>query len=84
MKKIGKKAPTSLPDTYLQLTTRKNSAIIRNGETFRLACCDCHLVHGVIIISPQLPSGLPLTITLRRDRRATNSRRKLKLESPKS
>jgi len=65
-------------DHFTQLTKDNDSAEIRNGETFRLACCDCHLVHDVEVWAEKLPDGAPLVIYLRRNRRLTQARRKLK------
>jgi len=65
-------------DHFTQLTKENDSAEIRNGETFRLACCDCHLVHDVEVWAEKLPDGAPLVIYLRRNPRLTKDRRKLK------
>jgi hypothetical protein len=65
-------------DSFKQLSV--DPAVIRNQETFRLACCDCHLVHDVTVNALGLPLGAPLRIKLRRNNRATNYRRKLRGE----
>jgi hypothetical protein len=65
-------------DNFIQLTRVCDSAEIRNGETFRLACCDCHLVHDVEVWAEPLPDGAPLVIYLRCNWRLTKDRRKLK------
>ena len=45
---------------------------IKNKETFRLACCDCGLVHLVCGAS----DGKRIGIAMKRDKRATAQRRR--------
>lgn len=72
---------TTKRDHFIQLTKAFDSAEIRNGETFRLACCDCHLVHDAEVWVEKLPDGAPLVIYLRSNWRLTKARRKLKGKS---
>jgi len=68
-------------DTFIQLTKENDHAEIRNGETFRLACCDCHLVHDVEVWAEGIEEGAPLVIYIRRNKAKTQARRKLKEKS---
>lgn len=45
---------------------------VKSGEAFKLACCDCGLVHQVAIVSEDGKIG----IAAKRDNRATGQRRK--------
>ncbi len=44
-----------------------------SGKPFRLACCDCGLVHDVVIVRGR---GKELGIAARRNNRATAQRRR--------
>lgn len=68
-------------DTFTQLDRENDSATIYNGKTFRLACCDCHLVHDAEVWSEKLLESAPLVIYLRRNSQLTKARRKLKEKS---
>jgi hypothetical protein len=46
---------------------------ILSGEIYRLACCDCGLVHDVVIVSQD---AKPVGIAARRNNRATAQRRR--------
>jgi hypothetical protein len=43
------------------------------GEVYRLACCDCGLVHDMVFISEDMK---PIGIATRRNNRATAQRRR--------
>ena len=43
------------------------------GEIYRMACCDCGLVHDMVFISED---GKPIGAAARRNNRATAQRRK--------
>ena len=44
-----------------------------SGKPFKLACCDCGLVHRMVLISED---GKPIGIAAKRDNRATAARRR--------
>lgn len=44
-----------------------------SGKPFKLACCDCGLVHQMVLISAD---GKPIGIAAKRDNRATAARRR--------
>jgi hypothetical protein len=46
----------------------------KSGVPFKLACCDCGLVHQVVIVA----DGEDIGIAARRDNRATGQRRRRK------
>lgn len=46
----------------------------RSKEIFRLACCDCGLVHDVVLVAGG--SGRTVGLALRRNKRATSARRR--------
>jgi hypothetical protein len=46
---------------------------VPSGEIYRLACCDCGLVHDFVFISED---GKPVGIAARRNNRATGQRRR--------
>jgi hypothetical protein len=46
---------------------------VPNGAIYRLACCDCGLVHDVVFISED---GKPIGVAARRNNRATAQRRR--------
>ena len=45
---------------------------VESGEVFKLACCDCGLVHQMVLVS----DGERIGIAARRDNRATAARRR--------
>lgn len=45
---------------------------MQSGEVFRLACCDCGLVHNVVIVSQD---EAPVGVAMERNRKATVLRR---------
>lgn len=60
---------------YKQLKD-KEGWTVNNKELFRLACCDCGLVHNVAIVAPTLRKGTPLGFAVERNKRATAARRR--------
>lgn len=48
---------------------------VPSGEIYRIACCDCGLVHDFVFVSED---GKPIGIAARRNNRATAQRRKSK------
>jgi hypothetical protein len=46
---------------------------VPNGEVYRLACCDCGLVHDFVFVSED---GKPIGVAARRNNRATAQRRR--------
>ena len=55
---------------------------VPNGEVYKLACCDCGLVHQIVIIAPGIKKGTPLGMAAKRDNRATAARRRAKPNVP--
>lgn len=51
---------------------------IKSGQPFRLACCDCGLVHDVVVVR----EGKSLGIAAKRNARATAARRRKHKQSP--
>jgi len=49
---------------------------VPNHEVFKLQCCDCGLVHQVVIVAPDTEKGTPLGFAATRDNRATAQRRR--------
>lgn len=49
---------------------------IPNGEVYKLACCDCGLVHQIVILAPKVKKGTPIGFAAKRDNRATAARRR--------
>lgn len=47
---------------------------VRSSEQFRIACCDCGLVHDVLVVA----KGKEIGIAARRNNRATAQRRRKK------
>jgi hypothetical protein len=45
---------------------------LRSGELWKLACCDCGLVHDVVIVA----KGKAIGFALRRNKRATAQKRR--------
>lgn len=46
---------------------------VPSGEKYKIACCDCGLVHEFVFVSED---GKPIGIAARRDQRATGQRRR--------
>lgn len=61
---------------YQQLTETSDHATVNSRELFRLACCDCGLVHDVVIVGGR--KGRPVGIAMRRNKRATAQKRRVK------
>lgn len=59
---------------------------IPNKTIYKLACCDCGLVHKIVIAAPGLRKGVEIDFAAKRDNRATANRRRAKKErtSPQS
>lgn len=49
---------------------------VPNAEPYKLACCDCGLVHQIVIVAPGVKKGTPIGFAARRDNRATGQRRR--------
>lgn len=47
-------------------------AEFRSGERFKLACCDCGLVHQIVIVA----RGGKVGLAMKRDNRATGAMRR--------
>lgn len=47
---------------------------LKSQEKFRFACCDCGLVHDMVIATRK--RGEPVGLAVKRNRRATTMRRK--------
>lgn len=52
---------------------------LESGKPFRFACCDCGLVHDVVIVSQD---GKPVGFAVRRNKRATGQRRRVIEKQP--
>ena len=52
---------------------------VPSGEIYRIACCDCGLVHDFVFVSND---GLDIGIAARRNNRATAQRRKKVSQNP--
>ena len=46
---------------------------VPSGEVYRIACCDCGLIHDFVFVSDD---GKPIGIAAKRNNRATAQRRK--------
>ena len=46
----------------------------QSGTPFQIACCDCGLVHTMVLVSG--PKGTPIEIAAKRDPRSTGQRRR--------
>lgn len=53
---------------------------VPSGHVYRLACCDCGLVHDIVLVSED---GRPVGLAARRNNRATAQRRRVRLAPPK-
>jgi len=51
---------------------------VPNGEVYKLACCDCGLVHQIVIVAPKTKKGVLIGFAAKRDNRATAARRRKK------
>lgn len=51
---------------------------IPNLTPYKLACCDCGLIHVISIAAPNTPKGTPIGFAAKRDNRATAARRRKK------
>jgi len=51
---------------------------IPNKTIYKLACCDCGLVHQIVIAAPGLKKGAKIGFAAKRDNRATANRRRAK------
>lgn len=51
---------------------------VQNKQIFKLECCDCGLVHQVVIASDRLKDKEPIGFAAKRDNRATAQRRRKK------
>lgn len=51
---------------------------IPNKTTYKLACCDCGLVHKIVIAAPGLRKGVKIGFAAKRDNRATAAKRRTK------
>lgn len=60
---------------YIQRTDGEGFTI-RNREMFKIACCDCGLVHQVVVVALGCRDGKELGFAARRDNRATAARRR--------
>lgn len=49
---------------------------VPNGVPYKLACCDCGLVHQIVILVPSLKKGTLIGMAAKRDNRATGQRRR--------
>lgn len=49
---------------------------VKNREIFKLSCCDCSLVHELVISVPGVRKGVLIGIAARRNQRATAARRR--------
>ncbi len=54
---------------------------VPNGQVYKLACCDCGLVHQIVILAPGVEKGTPLGFAAKRDNRATAARRRKSSEN---
>jgi hypothetical protein len=46
----------------------------KSGESFKIECCDCGLVHRVVVVTDNL--GETIGLAAKRDKRATAQRRR--------
>lgn len=54
---------------------------IPNRTVYKIACCDCGLVHQIVIAVPGLKKGKPVGFASKRDNRATSAFRRAKKPS---
>lgn len=55
---------------------------VKNGEIFKLACCDCGLIHEMVVMAIGLKKGATIGIAAKRNNRATAQRRKKPRTNP--
>lgn len=55
---------------------------IPNRTHYKLGCCDCGLVHTIVLAVPGLRKGAPIGIATKRDNRATGQRRRHMKKKP--
>lgn len=53
---------------------------VPNKQMFKLACCDCGLVHQVAVVAEGMRKGAAIGMAATRDRRATAARRRNRKE----
>jgi len=53
---------------------------IQNRVPFRISCCDCKLVHNVVVSSSRLRKGVVIGIAAERNERATGQKRRSRKE----
>lgn len=49
---------------------------VSNKSIFKFACCDCGLIHNVVIVAPNTRKGVELGFAVQRNKRATGQRRR--------
>jgi len=49
---------------------------IKNRIPFKISCCDCGLVHNLVIVAPNTRKGAVLGIAAERNERATGQKRR--------
>lgn len=49
---------------------------VKNRIPFRVSCCDCGLVHNMVIVAPKESRGSILGIAAERNERATGQKRR--------
>lgn len=49
---------------------------VSNATLFKFACCDCGLIHNVVIVAPKTRKGVELGFAVQRNKRATSQRRR--------
>ena len=59
---------------YVQRTDGEGFEV-PSGTVYRLACCDCQLVHDIVLVSQD---GKPVGFAAKRNNRATAQRRRHK------
>lgn len=69
--------------TKYQKRTDNEGFEVPNGEIYKLACCDCGLVHQIVILAPGVKKGSPLGFAAKRDNRATAARRRRAADNDK-
>ena len=49
---------------------------VKNGKRFRMACCDCGLVHNMIVYTEHLRKGRLIGMATERNERSTGQKRR--------
>jgi hypothetical protein len=64
----------------MRYVQRKNGEgwAVRNRERFRIACCDCGLVHELVIVVSGKRKGTVIGIAAKRHERATAQKRRVR------